>query len=84
MRGTQLEARAVESFEAPFAAKGSFCLRIQLAGVKSVRVDQESAASGVCCRWEIHSGAGFAFDVKNEIVRDIGSEHQRSAFDWQN
>src|SRR5579862_3309748 len=84
MRGTQLKTRAVKSFEAPFAAKSSFCLRIQLAGVKSVSVDQESAASCVCCRREIHSGAGFAFDVKNKIVRDVGGEHQRSAFDGQN
>src|SRR5579864_8152281 len=83
MRGTQLKARPVESFEAPFAAKGSFGLRIQLAGVKSVRVDQESAARGVCCSREIHSGAGFACDVKNKIVRDVGGEHQRSAFDGQ-
>src|ERR1700747_2258238 len=84
MRGTQLETWPVESFEAPFAAKSSFRLRIQLDGVKSVRVEQESAGGGVVCRREVHSGAGFAFDVKDEIVRDIGGEHQRSAFDGQN
>src|ERR1700745_3246580 len=84
MRGTQLKTRAVESFEAPFAAESSFCLRIQLAGVQAVRINQESAASCVGCCRKIHARAGFAFDVKNKIARDIGGEHQRSAFDGQN
>src|ERR1700722_7400080 len=84
MRGTQLKTRTVKSFEAPFAAKSSFCLRIQLAGVQAVRINQESATSCVGCCWKIHASAGFAFDVKNKIVRDVGGEHQRSAFDGQN
>src|ERR1700746_3462484 len=84
MRETQTETRALKSFETPMSEKNSFRLRIQLAGVQPVCVNQESAVGRARYRREIHASARLALDMKNKIVRDIGSEHQRSALDEKN
>src|SRR6202030_859690 len=84
MRGTQTETWAFESFEAPMSAKDSLRLWIQLAGVQPVCINQESAAGRARYGRKIHASARFALDMKNEIVRDVGREHQRSALDGKN
>src|ERR1700736_4547186 len=81
MRGTQTKTWTLESFEAPMSAKNSFRLWIQLAGVQPVCVNQESATSRARYGRKVHACAGFALDMKNKIVRDIGRKHQRSALD---
>src|ERR1700751_320298 len=84
MRGTQTKTWALESFEAPTSAKNSFRLRIQLAGVQPVCVNQESAAGRARYGRKIHASARFALDMKNKIMRDVGRKHQRSALDRKN